>query len=298
MPLMHMCGKRLTSERTIMSKADTAMNNSNSTLYPGATHDLNKIVKTNLFLICPNNSGSTFLKGIMANSLNTWNLKKEGQHMAGFQGVSTSGIGAELLWATDKWLSYFTDETAYNWPQTKKAWYFTATALTPYASVFFTKSPPAIVWVEQLKQHFFNSKFIFMVRNPYAVVEGIVRRKQDKFPRQDILGMAATHIMKCFELQITNIENHQDSLFFTYEDMCSTPDKIADQIAYFVPELNDLKMDTAIPVKGNYHEPLRNMNDQQINNLSNDDLTEINRVFDRHAKYLRYFGYHRISAFD
>lgn len=218
--------------------------------------------------------------------------------MAGFQGVSTSGIGAELLWATDKWLSYFTDEKAYDWPQTKKAWYFTATALNPNASVFFTKSPPAIVWVEQLKRHFSNSKFIFMVRNPYAVVEGIARRKRDKFPRQDILGMAATHIMKCFELQIENIKNHQEALFFTYEDMCSTPDKIADQLGAFVPELNDLKMDAAIPVKGNYHESLRNMNDQQISNLSNEDLTEINRVFDRYPQYLRYFGYQRISSFN
>lgn len=281
-----------------MSKTDTTMTNSNNTLYPGAMYDLNSIVKINLFLICPNNSGSTFLKGIMANSHNTWNLKREGQHMVGFQGVSTSGIGAELLWATDKWLSYFTDEKAYDWPKTKKAWYFTATALNPNASVFFTKSPPAIVWVEQLKQHFSNSKFIFMVRNPYAVVEGIARRKRDKFPRQEIIGMAATHIMKCFELQIENIENHQDALFFTYEDMCSAPDKIADQLASFVPDLNDLKMDIAIPVKGNYCESLRDMNEQQINNLSKDDLTEINRVFDRYSQYLDYFGYQRINSFN
>ncbi|MCY7296704.1 sulfotransferase [Alteromonas sp. a30] len=281
-----------------MSKTDTATTNSNNTLYPGAMYDLHKKVKTNLFLICPNNSGSTFLKGIMAHSRNTWNLKREGQHMAGFQGNSTSGIGAELLWATDKWLSYFTDETAYNWPKTQKAWYFTATALHPDASVFFTKSPPAIVWVEQLKQHFFNSQFIFMVRNPYAVVEGIARRKRDKFPRQEILGMAADHIMKCFELQIKNIEKHQDALFFTYEEMCSAPDKIAEQLASFVPELNDLNMDVAIPVKGNYCESLRNMNDQQISNLSQHDLSEINRVFDRYPEYLGYFGYQRISSFN
>jgi len=272
------------------------MINSSNTLYPGAMYDLNKKVETNLFLICPNNSGSTFLKGVIANSQHTWNLKREGQHMAGFQGVSTSGIGAELLWATDKWLRYFTDEKAYDWPKTKKAWYFTATALNPNASVFFTKSPPAIVWVEQLKQHFSNSKFVFMVRNPYAVVEGIARRKQNKFPRQEVLALAATHIMKCFELQINNIESNKDGLFFTYEEMCSMPDKVVSQLASFVPALNDLEMDTAIPVKGSYHEALRNMNDQQINNLSKNDLIEINRVFDRYPQYLRYFGYQKINS--
>lgn len=281
-----------------MSKNESDTAHSNHTLYPGAMYDLNTLVKTNLFLICPNNSGSTFLKGLFAHSQNTWNLKREGQHMAGFQGVSTSGIGAELLWATDKWLPYFTDESAYDWPKTKKAWYFTATALSPNASVFFTKSPPAIVWVEQLKNNFANSKFIFMVRNPYAVVEGIARRKRNTFPRRELINMAATHIMKCFELQIKNIENNQGELFFTYEEMCASPDKIATQLMAFVPELNDLNMDASVAVKGNYYEPLRNMNDQQIQRLSQEDLNDINQVFDRYLQYLQYFGYQKIHSLN
>ena len=37
-------------------------------------------IKTHLFIISPNNSGSTFLKNALAASEHTWNLKKEGQH--------------------------------------------------------------------------------------------------------------------------------------------------------------------------------------------------------------------------
>jgi Sulfotransferase family len=264
-------------------------------LYHGALHDLQKNIKTNLFLICPNNSGSTFLKGVMANSQHTWNLKREGQHMAGFQGISTNKIGAELLWATEKWLKYFTDDESFNWPATKKAWYFTATATDPSASIFFTKSPPAIVWVEQLKHHFRNSKFIFMVRNPYAVVEGISRRKQGQNTREKTLNLAANHIMKCFELQIENIERNPEGVFFTYENLCSEPDKIKALLQKLVPELMDLTFKKEIPVKGNYFELLRNMNDQQTSRLNKDDLAIINGVFDRHPVNFKYFNYQRMS---
>ncbi|WP_417783812.1 sulfotransferase [Terasakiella pusilla] len=273
------------------------MNNDSSheKLYYGALHELQNCIKTHLFLICPNNSGSTFLKGVMANSRHTWNLKREGQHMAGFQGVSTSEIGAELLWATEKWLKYFTDEAAFNWPMSKKAWYFTATARDPEASVFFTKSPPAIVWVEQLKRHFHNSKFIFMVRDPYAVVEGISRRKQHRYPRTELLTLASEHIMKCFELQIENIENNPQAVFFTYEFLCAEPEQAKSMLNALVPELVDLTFDAKIPVKGSYFEPLRNMNEQQINTLSKQDLTIINRVFDRYPRNFDYFKYQRVN---
>lgn len=261
----------------------------------GALYDLQKLVKSHLFLICPNNSGSTYLKGVMANSLHTWNLKKEGQHMVGFQGVSTNAIGAELLWATEKWLKYFTDETAFNWPETRKAWYFAATARDPAASVFFTKSPPAIVWVEQLKQCFYNSQFIFMVRNPYAVVEGISRRKRGHYSREQILNLASEHIMKCFELQIKNIENNPEGEFFTYEFLCAAPEQVRNRLNLLVPDLVDLNFDSEIPVKGNYYEPLRNMNEQQISTLSGNDLAIINRVFDLHPEALEYFKYQRVG---
>ena len=261
----------------------------------GALSDLTKKVKTHLFLICPNNSGSTYIKGVMANSKYTWNLAREGQHMLGFQGVSTSQIGAELLWATDKWLKYFTDDSLFNWPQTKKAWYFTATSSSEDAPVFFSKSPPSIVWVDSLKQHFENTKFIFMVRNPYAVVEGIARRKKARFGREEILRLASEHIMKCFELQINNIQMYPDSVFFTYEFLCDYPERVKEKLESFLPELSDLDFAAEIPVKGNYCEPLRNMNEQQIKRLSSSDLAVMNRVFDCNPEYLEYFGYKRNS---
>ena len=42
--------------------------------------------------------------------------------------------------------------------------------------MFVTKSTQHVLHVEQIVRHFRNARFLFMVRNPYAVCEGICRR--------------------------------------------------------------------------------------------------------------------------
>ena len=49
----------------------------------GAFHDLERTVTTHLFVICPNNSGSSFLQNALATSRRTWNLLDEGRKMGG-----------------------------------------------------------------------------------------------------------------------------------------------------------------------------------------------------------------------
>ena len=87
----------------------------------------------------------------------------------------------------------------------------------------------------------------------------------------------------------------KEGIFFTYETLCAKPDLLVEQLKTFVPELTDLKMNDAIPVKGMYCEALRNMNEQQIDQLSRDDFKNINRVFDQYERHLSYFEYERIS---
>ena len=48
------------------------------TVFLGALHDLERVVVTHLFVICPNNSGSTFPRKALATSRRTWNLPWEG----------------------------------------------------------------------------------------------------------------------------------------------------------------------------------------------------------------------------
>ena len=265
----------------------------------GPQHDLTRLIGTHLFIIGPNNSGTTFLQRALATSQHTWNLNREGQHTFGFSGPSSRALKVGLLWSTrPEWVQAFRDESNFNWAKSLSTWYFQAAALRSDATVFVEKSPPFMLCVDQLLRNFVNPKFLFLVRNPYAVAESIARRESKRphrgFPgsREELLTLAAQHITNCFQFQQENLQRYADyGTTFTYEEMCEEPEKIEHQIATLVPEIDDLKLNQSLAVKGLYHEPLRNMNQQQIDRLSTKDLAILNRIFATKKDLLSHFGY-------
>ena len=274
----------------------------------GADHDLEDLVDTHLFGICPNNSGSTFLMRALATSRATWNLPKEGQFVLGFRGpvptkaASVAGLPRTgLLWAyRQEWVDIFTDPRHYDWPRIRKAWRFLAFARDSGASVFYTKTPSHLLIVDQLVRHFRNAKFLFMVRNPYAVCEGIrraiVRRPlaHGAWAREgaDPMEVAATHVVNCLKWQRHNLETHGNrGVFFTYEAMCAEPERVAQDIHALVPAIDDLNLRQRLPVKHRHHEMLTDMNARQIARLDAEQIAALNRVFRAHRDTLDYFGY-------
>src|SRR5215207_8650926 len=112
------------------------------TLYYGATRDLEKLISTHLFIICANNSGTTFLRNALATSSKTWNLLREGQHTFGFAGPSSIGLKAHKRWASEPyWIDIFTAPENYDWAAIKRAWYFQAFSQNANAPLFVEKSP-------------------------------------------------------------------------------------------------------------------------------------------------------------
>ena len=279
----------------------------------GVDHDLEGLVDTHLFGICPNNSGSTFLMQALATSRATWNLPKEGQGVLGFRGPasgkesSVAGLPRTgLFWAyRQQWIDVFTDPRHYDWPRIRKAWYFLAFARDSGASVFYTKSPSHLLIVDQLVRHFRNPKFLFMVRNPYAVCEGICRsfapRPLPIAPRAgegvNPLVAAATHVVNCLERQRRNLETHGNrGAFFTYEAMCAAPERVAREIHTLVPAIGDLNLRQRLPAKRRYYEMLTDMNARQIARLDAEQIATLNRVFRAHRDTLDYFGYDLMEA--
>ena len=279
----------------------------------GAHHDVESLVDTHLFGICPNNSGSTFLMQALATSRATWNLPMEGQMVLGFRGpapneaFSAAGLPRTgLFWAyRQEWIDAFSDPRHFDWPHNRKAWYFVAYARHPEASVFYTKSPMHLLIVDQLIRHFRNPKFLFMVRNPYAVCEGICRSlvaRPAVFAARigadvDPLEAAAIHVVHCLERQRHNIETHGDrGVFFTYETMCAEPERVAREIHALVPAVGDLNLHQRLPVKRRRHEILTDMNARQIARLDAGQVATLSRVFRAHRDTLGYFGYDLIEA--
>jgi len=264
----------------------------------GAQIDLGALLKCNLFLLCPNNSGSTFLSKAFGTSPEVWTLPREGQHALGFVGPITQDDTA-LNWAADpSSLDQIENPDNFDWAQNRKAWYFQAQALRADARVFFTKAPPFLAYAEMLKQNFANTRFLIMVRNPYAVIEAIMRRRQHTGEDMDtLLRIATTHVIACLQKQRENQERYNEiSTFFTYEDMCAAPEKIADQIKILVPEITSLNLDQKLLVKHIYNERLRNMNDEQIQRLSQSQLAAINALLKPHQSLLAHFGYELIPS--
>lgn len=253
-------------------------------------------VATHLFILCPNNSGSTYLSRAIAQSRHVWSLEREGQHVLGFAGPQTLNSPWPLVWAADEErLAHFRDSPDYDWERTRKAWYFHASAAHAEAPVFHTKAPPFLMIADQLRDAFANTRFIIMVRNPYATLEGILRRWQRTDARARTLDLAesgARHIVACFEQQLRNIERFGDcSISFTYEDLCADPPGRADAIRRLVPDLDDLDLTQRLAIKGIYDEPLRNMNDEQIARLDPAEIERANAVFGRSGSALTSFGY-------
>ena len=268
----------------------------------GCRHEVESRIGTHLFGISANNSGSTFLRAALATSRATWNLDREGQMMLGYVGPNILWPHpAVLLWASEqRWIDLVTDSRSYDWPRTRKAWYFQAIARDPDACVFYTKTPAHLLLVDELVRHFHNAKFLFMVRNPYAVCEGICRFYRDGRPYgrplppppENLPEAAARHAVICMAWQRRNLEAHgHRGVFFTYETMCAEPERVVRDIRTLVPELDDLDLRQRLWVKGQYHEMLTDMNARQIARLGAEDLAAFNRVFRRHEDVLAHFGY-------
>ena len=260
---------------------------------------MERLIGTHLFVIVPNQSGSTFLQIALSTCRATWNLSWEGQHALGYVGPTVGRgrlRGALKVWASrPQWRDVLTDATLYDWPRTRRAWYFQAWARDPRASVFVTKSPSHLLLVDELARHFVNAKFLFMVRNPYAVCEGIcrvVKQRRISLPGANVPEAAAKHVVACLDRQRRNVERHGGrGIFFTYETMCADPESAARETRRLVPELDDVELRQRLPIKGRYDEMLTDMTARQIARLEPRQIEAFNGVFRAHADVLAHFGY-------
>lgn len=167
---------------------------------------------------------------------------------------------------------------------------------SPWKPIRFEKSPPHLVRAQQLEKQFSNSYFLITVRNPYAQIEGMLRRQW--LPTAE---SAAEFWVKTARAQIFNISNLKKKLFFRYEDLTSAPDKIIAELIAFIPKLRSLSPEilftahniTAEPIQG-----IKDLNHLKIQNLSQQDLDSINNVLSQHQDVLHYFSYELIITID
>ena len=283
---------------------DRTRSETREVVFLGARHDLERTVTSHLFVLCPNNSGSTFLRKALATSRRTWNLPYEGRAFGYFGPRVVDDhrlLGSARIWAARRrWLAILENPESYDWPRTRKAWYFQSYARDPGASIFVEKTPEHLLIADDLARHFRNAKFLFMVRNPYAVCQGICRKLRQRHRRGLPVALegerpetlAARHVATCLERQRRNVETLGGrGVFFTYEAMCDEPEEVTRKIRALAPELDDLCLRRRLPVHYDYHEMLTNMNARQIARLDAGQVRAINLELRKHRAVLDHFGY-------
>jgi hypothetical protein len=83
--------------------------------------------------------------------------------------------------------------------------------------ILLEKSPPNAVRSRWLQHNFQPSRFLAIVRHPYAVCEGI--RRREGYP----IDLAARHWARAHEQMLDDIDHLQYCLLLTYEDLCARP---------------------------------------------------------------------------
>lgn len=261
----------------------------------GFQQDLATRLKGHLFVLSPNNSGSTFVAKALARCAAAWSLPTEGQLVFGFVGPKPRDTGRRFIWAAEReWMAEYGDPTGFDWHKTRRAWYAQASARDAHASILVEKSPPFLLVAEQLRATFHNARFLVMVRDPLATCEGILRARSRSLgeQRKDVRRLAAQHVIHCFEQQSRNLAKLAScSVLFTYEMLCEQPSHCAEKVRAVAPEFDDLDFDIRLRVKGAYDERLRNMNEEQRARLDPADRAFIENMLQSRRELFAEFGY-------
>jgi hypothetical protein len=226
-----------------------------------------------IFILGCNNSGTTLLSEVLSAHPLVRTLPKEGQRLTSAIPNSASyRIGRVFSQRLD--LFRWTEESdgeclarlRYDW-----AWQF-----TPGPGYLLEKSPPNTLRSRWLQQHFRPSRFIVLVRHPYAVCEGITRRTKYT------IDEAAAHwtlVHKILREDTTHLERF---VVVRYEDLCDRPADHLPLLEQFLalPEPFDASLLGRSFRSHNIDgtpKPLQNLNARSLKRLSRADLDAINQ---------------------
>jgi hypothetical protein len=244
-----------------------------------------------LFLLSPPLSGSTAITQLINTSPNVTVFpgKGEGQHLPETRNI---------LFVDERW----NPDLLIDWVKVRKLFFQYWSPLKP---IRFEKSPPNIVRAIELESAFKNSLFLITLRNPYAQIEGLLRRQWpfNKYGPQSSPSspltpkVAAEFWIKLAKYQLYNLEHLGYTCFFTYEELTERPNDTIRRITDFLPGLDALDIQskfTAHNVTGQPINGFKNLNQQKIEKLTQQQLEEINIVLERHEDLLETFHYQLI----
>jgi hypothetical protein len=227
-----------------------------------------------LFLLGCNNSGTTLLMEILQSHPIIRQLPKEGQRLTtAIPNSAPLGIGRVFTQRLDLFRQTETGDGSCV-PHLRYDWAYYS---DPRPGIRFEKSPPNTLRSRWIQRYFAPARFLVLVRNPYAVCEGIGRR------RGHSIEEAAVHWRTVHEVLREDIPHLERSLTVRYEDFCEEPLSVLEKVQQFlgVEEPFDASLVTRSYNAHNMDgspQRLQNFNARSIERLSDADRAAITRV--------------------
>lgn len=240
-----------------------------------------------LFILGCNNSGTTLLVELLEKHPVIRSLPKEGQRLTtAIPNSAPLGIGRVFTQRMDLFRWTECDSGACV-PRLRYDWAYYA---DPRPGIRLEKSPPNTLRSRWLQRWFAPARFLLIVRNPYAVCEGIARR------RGHSLEDAALHWRTVHEVLDEDLPHLERSLTITYEEFCERPAATLGRIERFL-ELPVPFDRTLLGTRFNAHNidgtpaALQNFNARSIARLDLHQRAVISGILGREAER---WGYDRL----
>lgn len=244
--------------------------------------------RTHVFVVCPNNSGSTLLTSLLGTSPNATifdSVNHEGQWVArdAGDGLMPYPVGEERRnWTIN--VEKFSNPAHYDWPRLYSAW---DKNWKSGPRVRVEGSPSLVVSASMFRRRFDDTRFIISMRNPYAFAEGVRRREGHT------LETAARHWIRTARFQMRNRRELEPAVYVSYEDLCNDPEDAIGRILDLVPELETLALGATFEVMA-LRSRIVNQNAEQVARLTAEDVRTITKVLSSDLETVDAFGYNLI----
>lgn len=232
--------------------------------------------QVHLFILAPPFSGSTLLTELIATSPQA-SVTNDIDPMEGMKlpgGPALYG-NFEQRWNAE----YPYDFTALNklW---RKHWILSK-------KVLVEKSPPLLIRARQIEQYFPSAKFILLVRDPFAQIESLMRR------RNWSLETSCEFLNLCFKHQYQNARSLKSALVVRYEDLCDDSEHMCNQILSYIPQLRTLDHRKHFRAHNVQNTALKitNLNASKKGLFSESDIRLIDKNLSESREALRFFNF-------
>lgn len=228
-----------------------------------------------VFLVGCYNSGTTLLSDLLGRHPEVSALPTEG-HFITDQFTKDFEVGLPRMWAGREELFRLTEESAGPDPlRVKKEW---AIRLDKRRPIFLEKSPPNTVRTRWFQQHFAPAYFIAIVRNGYAVAEGITRKADPKHLRDSWpIEASARQWRRSQEVLEQDAPHLRHLLWVKYEDLVHDPLHTLNIITAFIGASPFAGFDPQQAFSVHERsEAVRDLNQESIDRLTGDQIRRIN----------------------